>query len=110
MTVGERIKQCRKDIGKSAEEVAKDLGVSPATVYRYENGGIEKMGIDKLAPIAAAVGTTPAYLMGWEEKRDRFAGISANKRKLIEMILQFDDEKIEAFTTLAKAVLDKRGQ
>lgn len=110
MTVGDRIRQCRIEIGKSVEDVALELGVSSTTVYRYENGGIEKMGIDKLAPIAAAVGTTPAYLMGWEAKRDMFAGVSANKRKLIEMILQFDDEKIEAFTTLAKAVLDKRGQ
>ena len=43
------------------------IGHSPSTVYRYENGEIEKMGIDKLEPIAAAIQTTPAYLMGWAE-------------------------------------------
>ncbi len=67
MTVGERIKARRKQIGMSAEQVAQQLNISPSTVYRYENGDIEKMGIDKLTPIANALQTTPAYLMGWEE-------------------------------------------
>ena len=67
MTVGERMKHRRKQIGMSAEQVAEKLGISPSTVYRYENGEIEKMGIDKLEPIAAAIQTTPAYLMGWAE-------------------------------------------
>ena len=67
MRVGERMKQRRKQIGMSAEQVAEKLGISPSTVYRYENGEIEKMGIDKLEPIAAAIQTTPAYLMGWDE-------------------------------------------
>lgn len=66
MTVGERMKTRRKQIGMSAEQVAELLNISPSTVYRYENGDIEKMGIDKLTPIAKALQTTPAYLMGWD--------------------------------------------
>lgn len=65
MTVGERIKNRRKDLGLSAEQVAGELNISPSTVYRYENGAIEKMGIDKLSPIAEVLHTTPAYLIGW---------------------------------------------
>lgn len=42
MTTGERMKQRRKEIGLSAEKVAERLGVSPATIYRYEKGDIEK--------------------------------------------------------------------
>lgn len=70
MTVGDRMKLRRKQIGMSAEQVAEKLGISPSTVYRYENGEIEKMGIDKLGPIAKAIQTTPAYLMGWEDEPD----------------------------------------
>lgn len=68
MTTGERIKARRKQQGISAETLAELCGVSPATIYRYENGEIEKVGIDKLPPIAAALHTTQAYLMGWEEE------------------------------------------
>lgn len=66
MSVGERMKARRKKLGMSAEQIAEQLNISPSTVYRYESGDIEKMGIDKLTPIAKALRTTPAYLMGWD--------------------------------------------
>lgn len=65
MTTGERIRSLRKARGLSAEDLAKVLGVSPSTIYRYENGDIEKVPGDTLVPIANALQTTPAYLMGW---------------------------------------------
>lgn len=61
------MKQRRRQIGMSAERVAEILGLSPATIYRYENGDIEKVPGDRLEPIAKALQTTPAYLMGWED-------------------------------------------
>ena len=70
MTTGQRMKNRRKAIGLSAERVAEMLNVSPATIYRYENGDIEKVPGDRLAPIADALQTTPAYLMGWEDSPD----------------------------------------
>ena len=66
MTTGERIKARRKELGMNAEALAKRCGVSPATIYRYEKGDIENMGTDKLIPIAEALSTTPAFLMGWD--------------------------------------------
>lgn len=68
MEVGRRIKERRKSLGLSAETVADRMGVSPATVYRYESSDIMNMGIDKLKLIADALETTPAYLMGWNEE------------------------------------------
>lgn len=66
MTTGQRMKHRRKEINKSAEDIAKALGVSPATIYRYEKGDIEKVPGDILEPLAKALETTPAWLMGWE--------------------------------------------
>jgi transcriptional regulator with XRE-family HTH domain len=57
----------RKQLGLSAEYVAEKLGVSPATIYRYENGEINKVPGDRLYPIAAVLSTTPDYLMGWSD-------------------------------------------
>lgn len=68
MDVGDRIKNRRKQLGLSAEQIAAELGVSPATVYRYESNEIMNMRIDKLEPIAKALHTSPAYLMGWSEE------------------------------------------
>ena len=65
MNIGEIIKNRRKELGMSAEEVADIIGASPATIYRYESNYITKMGIDKLTPIAKALRVSEAYLMGW---------------------------------------------
>lgn len=67
MTTGERMKSRRKAIGMSAESVATELGVSAATIYRYEKGDIEKIPGNILEPLADILATTPAYLMGWTD-------------------------------------------
>lgn len=67
MTTGQRIRDRRKSIGLSAEQLAEFLGCAPATIYRYENGDIEKVPGDSLGTIAKALQTTPAFLMGWDE-------------------------------------------
>ena len=69
---GSRIKRRRKALGYSAEKLAELVGVSPATIYRYEKNEIANMGADKLRPIAEALSTTPARLMGWDEEDEAF--------------------------------------
>lgn len=68
MNIGNRIKERRKELHLSADAVAEKLGVSRSTVFRYENGDIEKFPTQKLAEIANALNTTPGYLMGWDKK------------------------------------------
>lgn len=67
MCTGKRMKLRRKDVHKSADEVAEALGCSRSTVFRYENGDIEKVPASKLREIADVLETTPAYLMGWTD-------------------------------------------
>ena len=40
MTIGERIKKRRTELGLSVDDIAEKLGKGRATVYRYENGDI----------------------------------------------------------------------
>lgn len=70
-TFGERMKERRKSLKISVDEVAKVLGVSRATVYRYENGDIEKIPSKYLEPIAHALETNAAHLMGWDEETEK---------------------------------------
>lgn len=70
MTTGDRMKSRRKELGYSAEYVANCLNLSPATIYRYERGDIEKIPGDILDPLARTLHTTPRYLMGWDEDDD----------------------------------------
>ena len=117
MTTGERMKQRRKEIGLSAETVAAGLGVSPATIYRYEKGEIEKLPGDVIEPLAKILHTTPAYLMGWEDNsipelnaRDRrdIARYMAEMRERLSSgeALMFDGEPLtpEAIDSILAAM------
>lgn len=68
MNIGERIKARRKELGLSVDEVAKKLNKNRATVYRYESNDIENLPVNILEPLAIALNTTPANLMGWDEE------------------------------------------
>lgn len=71
MDVGKRIKERRKELKMSVDELAKRLGKNRTTVYRYEKGDIENLPIDILDPLAKALETTPAYLMGWDTEKNK---------------------------------------
>lgn len=68
MDVGKRIKERRIELNISVDELAKRLNKNRTTVYRYEKGDIENLPMDILGPLAKALNTTPAYLMGWDSK------------------------------------------
>ena len=67
--IGERIKEARLALGYSAEQVAAFLHVSPATIYRYENGDISKRPSKFIKPLAEFLCVTPSYLMGWSDDK-----------------------------------------
>ena len=67
MTVGQRIKARREECGLSVIDLAERLGKARSTIYRYESDEIQDMPITVLEPLAEALSTTPAYLMGWSD-------------------------------------------
>ena len=67
MSTGDRMRVRRKELNIPAESIAEYLGISAASVYRYESGDIEKVPGSILEPLAKILKTTPAHLMGWEE-------------------------------------------
>ena len=66
--MAQRIKALRQEKGLTLEQVADIVGVGKSTVRKWETGMIANMRRDKIADLAKALGTTPAYLMGWEEE------------------------------------------
>lgn len=73
----------RKELGLTMEDVAKVVGVSKATVKRWESGEIENIKRDKIVSLANALHTTPAYLMGWVDNDTSDIELSKDERKLV---------------------------
>lgn len=71
MTIGERIRIRREELGLSQDELAKKIG------YKSRSS-INKIELDqyslkqsKIKAIADALETTPSYIMGWKEEDDQ---------------------------------------
>ena len=77
-----KIKRLRLERQMTLEQVANIVGVGKSTVRKWETGIIANMGRDKIALLATALGTTPAYLLGWEE--DTTPKNSPDKSQLTE--------------------------
>lgn len=66
--IGKRIRTKREELGMTQEELASKLGYkSKTTIAKIENGTNDIVQ-SKVIAFAKALGTTPAYLMGWSKE------------------------------------------
>lgn len=77
MEFNEKIKALREGLGLTLEQVGNAVGVGKSTVRKWETGDIANMRRDKIAKLAEALHTSPAYLMGWEADPDVEAALLA---------------------------------
>ena len=98
MKIGDRIKFRREQLEMSQDELARRLGYkSRSSINKIENdaGGLPQT---KIAAIANALQTTPAYIMGWEEEIKKAPEALAERH--VEIIMDadisemFDDFKL----------------
>ena len=66
ISVKDILKDRRLELELTLEDVAKRVGVSPATISRWESGDIANMRRDRIAALAEALQISPAVIMGWD--------------------------------------------
>ena len=102
MTIGQRIKQRRIELGLSQEQLAHKLGnKSRASVCTVENDK-EDLTSDRIRKYAEALETTPAYIMGWEDKNGDLTvlgqlGDSYEKQKLLKTLSNYSSDQLAEF-------------
>ena len=67
MKAHELIKMKRKERNMTLKDVADRIGVSEATVSRWESGSVGSMKRQNVAALARLFDVSPAVLMDWEE-------------------------------------------
>lgn len=65
----ERMKQRRKELGYTFQDLANLTQMSKSTLQRYETGGIKNFPLSRLEALSQALETSPEWLMGWDEKK-----------------------------------------
>lgn len=64
MEIKDYIKSRRNELGLSQLDVAKFVGVSEATVSRWESGDIANMGASRIKALAEVLRTSPLQILG----------------------------------------------
>jgi transcriptional regulator with XRE-family HTH domain len=87
MKANEVMRVRRLELGLTQREIADRVGVTEATVSRWESGDIRNMRRDKIASLARALDISPAVLMDWEQ----YDAEAAERRKLARELSEWSN-------------------
>lgn len=96
LRVGKNISKYRAESHLTLKEVAHKVGITEATMQKYEAGNIKRVDIDMLSKIAAALGVKPEKLVEWESKEEY-------EKYRTEKSSKIDDEFFRQYKLLTKA-------
>ena len=109
-TVGDRILIMRKHLGWTQEELAKKMGYkSKSTINKIEMG-INDIPQSKIVIFAKVLGTTPAYLMGWEDGKETpppitKESLSDGEKALLELFNRVPEDQQKLVLQMIRAAL-----
>ena len=108
-----KIKELRLSRDMTLEQVATIVGVGKSTVRKWETGMIANMKRDKIALLAKALGTTPAYLMGWKENEPKISPeepkLTEGEKALLELFRRVPLDKQEVVLEMIRLALRTQG-
>ena len=102
--MAQRIKALRQEKGLTLEQVADVVGVGKSTVRKWETGMIANMKRDKIADLAKALGTTPEYLMGWDEQKSSPSepSLTEGEQILLNLFRQIPEDQQRVFLEMGR--------
>lgn len=95
------LKAKRLENNLTMKDIAEAVGVSEATVSRWESGEISNMRRDRIYAYATKLGISPLVIMGYDEPQDK-AKIFA------DMIKDFSEAEIEDVLSYMEFIKSKR--
>lgn len=112
--MAQRIRTLRKEKGLTLEQVANIVGVGKSTVRKWETGMIANMKRDKIADLANALGTTPAFLMGWEEQEEKLSpseeNLTEGEKILLDLFRKVPEHDQQLVLQMIRAALSSQEQ
>ena len=113
-TVGNNILLLRKQLGWTQEELAKKMGYkSKSTINKIELGKND-IPQSKIVKFADVLGTTPAFLMGWNDNEGQETTspekveLTEGERLLLDLFSQVPEESQEMVLDMIRAALKKK--
>lgn len=91
--IGKRIKDRRTELKISAVTLSERIGLSKATIHRYENGDIRNIKLPVIESIADVLKVNPLWLLGKSDIKDghNHYDVCTAIDDLLRDLLTFDD-------------------
>lgn len=110
MTIGERVKARRQELGLTQRDLAKRMGYTDhTTITRVEAGKVD-LPMSRISQFADALRVSPSYLMGWEDEDKKNPvtedGMSDDQRKLMRFVETVPAEKAALLLKVMKSILE----
>ena len=106
-TIGQRIRDQRESLAITLEDLGKACGTTKQSIFKYEQGIVTNIPIDRLEAIASALGVTPAYLMGWEDDLEH-AGAVTDPHKTAQIGIDLNEAEVSLLSDFRE--LNEEGQ
>lgn len=117
MSVGQRIRFFRESKHLTQNELADMVGTSPQNIYKYEQGIITNISINRIVQIAKALDVPPARIAGWDmeivvnhgvvghsEDIIDLSTLNETQRTIIRAVLQMDAQEQAAYRVVAEGI------
>lgn len=92
MEIKDILKNRRIELGLTMKEVSEMVGVSEATISRWESGDIANMRRNKISALANALQMPPAVIMGWEEPPTYY--VNPDTAKMAQELFEDSDMRV----------------
>jgi transcriptional regulator with XRE-family HTH domain len=117
VTIGERIKLRREQIGMTQEELAAALGYKSKSSINKIELGKQELTQRKIMLTAQALGTSISYIMGWDDAQDDLLSVGLDLRDVahelglsveyLHSVLAGENPRsVEKITRVAKILAD----
>lgn len=100
--IGNRIYELRMRLDMTQDQVAREIGTTKQTIYKYENGVVTNIPLDKIEQLSKLFCVSPAYLTGWSDTNNYYAKTYSSDDGVPSMLADFwhslDDAGKERFS------------
>lgn len=96
MTIGQRVKIRREELGMSQEELATKVGYKSKSSINKIELGFRVLTQSKIKVIADALETTPSYIMGWDEESHQNEWSSKFRDSVMQILNNADPADLKA--------------
>lgn len=84
ISIGELLKNRRNELALTQRQIANQVGVTEATMSRWESGDINNMRRDKIASLANALKVSPLLIMGIDDIEHCYKPVNSEELELLD--------------------------